>query len=421
MTTRRPRPGPWAVALAALAVACTSESLPVGGGGGGGGDVQQSRVAAQDAEAGDGLGASVALTADRFVAGAPGDDQNGSDAGSAYVFLVQAGGAVQEAKLLAPDAAAGDGFGGAASADGDVASVAASLDVLAEDSAGSATIFRRQGTAWPAEAQLQDPTPEAGGRFGTAVSLDGDAVVFGAGLDDVDGTVDAGSALVFRFDGTTWSTEARLAGGDVAAGDRLGASVGLSGPVAVAGAPAHDAAATDAGAAYLFRRTGTTWGQETKLVASDAAAGDGFGVAVDVDGNVAVVGAPLQDGAATDAGAVYVFRFDGSQWAPEARLAAADPAADDRMGFSVAVSGDRIVAGAPGDDGAGDGAGAVHVFRFDGTSWTEAAELTAEQGVAGDSLGAAVDVEASTAVAGAPGDDGGGSGAGAVYLFQQLP
>ena len=420
MTTRRPRPGPWAVALAALAVACTSESLPVGGGGGGG-DVQQSRVAAQDAEAGDGLGASVALTADRFVAGAPGDDQNGTDAGSAYVFLVQAGGAVQEAKLLAPDAAAGDGFGGAAAVDGDVAAVAASLDVLAEDSAGSAAIFRRQGTAWPAEIQLQDPTPEAGGRFGTAASLDGDAVVFGAGLDDVDGTVDAGSALVFRFDGTTWSTEARLAGGDVAAGDRLGASVGLSGSVAVAGAPAHDAAATDAGAAYVFRRTGTTWGQETKLVASDAASGDGFGVAVDVDGNVAAVGAPLQDGAATDAGAVYVFRFDGSQWVPETRLVAADPAAGDRMGFSVAVSGDRIVAGAPGDDGAGDGAGAVHVFRFDGTSWMEAAELTAGQGVAGDSLGAAVDVEGSTAVAGAPGDDGGGSGAGAVYLFQQLP
>lgn len=418
--TRRSPPGPGLVVAAVALAACSGESLPVGGGGGGD-EVRQSRLAAQDAEAGDALGASVALGAGRVVAGSPGDDQNGSDAGSAYVFLVREGGATQEAKLLAPDGAAGDALGGAVATDGLVAAVTAPLDVLADDSAGSATIFRRESATWPVESQVQATEPERGAVFGTAVSIGGDALIFGAALDDVNGTADAGSALVFRFDGSAWVPEALLRAADAGPGDGLGTSVGLSGDVAVAGAPGHDAGGTDAGAAYVFRRSAGTWDRDTRLVAGDAAAGDGFGTATDVEDVVVAVGAPLQDGAGADAGAVYVFRFDGTRWVPEAKLVGADPAAGDRLGASVAVSGDRIVAGAPGHDGKGDGAGAARLFLFDGTSWAEAAVLTADGGAPGDSLGSSVDVEAAVAVAGAPGDDGGGPGAGAVHVFRQLP
>jgi hypothetical protein len=159
----------------------------------------------------------------------------------------------------------------------------------------------------------------AGDRFGNAVSLSSKTVVVGAYRDDgvdVDNNLltDAGSVHVFRYDGTSWNEEAGLTAGDLAARDRFGFAVAVSGNTLVVGSPYDDDLGSSSGAAYVFRYDGATWVEEAKLLAADLAAGDKFGNAVAIDGDTLVVGAPYHDAGENDSGAAYVFRYDGATW-----------------------------------------------------------------------------------------------------------
>ena len=135
----------------------------------------------------------------------------------------------------------------------------------------------------------------------------------GACGDDVGANADQGSAYVFTRSGTTWSQQAKLTAADGAAGDWFGYSVAVSGDTAVVGAAGDDVGANaDQGSAYVFARSGTTWTQQAQLTAADGAAGDCFGRSVAVSGDTAVVGASDDDvGANTDQGSAYVFGGPG--------------------------------------------------------------------------------------------------------------
>ncbi|MCH7820343.1 MAG: T9SS type A sorting domain-containing protein [Candidatus Marinimicrobia bacterium] len=159
----------------------------------------------------------------------------------------------------------------------------------------------------PAYAQISEfkltaSDNAAGDEFGRSASISGDYAVVGAEFDDDNGT-DAGSAYVFKRSGTSWAQEAKLLASDGAAGDVFGFSVSISGDYAVVGA--HDDG-DHSGSAYLFKRTGTSWTEEAKLLASDGAAGDHFGV-VSISGGYVVVGAYFDDDNGTDAGSAYLY------------------------------------------------------------------------------------------------------------------
>ena len=168
-------------------------------------------------------------------------------------------------------------------------------------------------------------------------------------MDDGAAGVDQGSAYVFVRSGGVWSQQQKLLASDAAAGDLFGVSVAISGETVVVGAPFDDGAAGfDQGSAYVFVRSGGVWSQQQKLEASDAAAGDMFGSSVAISGETVVVGAPLDDGAAgTDQGSAYVFVRSGGVWSQQQKLEASDAAAVDCFGFSVAISGETVVVGAP--------------------------------------------------------------------------
>ena len=142
----------------------------------------------------------------------------------------------------------------------------------------------------------------------------------------------------------------------------------ISGDTAVVGAILDDDNGSASGSAYVFTRTGTTWTEEAKLTASDAAFDDVFGESVTVSGDTAVVGAPGDDDAGTNSGSAYVFTRGGSTWTQQAKLTASDAAFGDSFGASVTVSGDTAVVGARGDDDAGSASGSAYVFRFDTAS-----------------------------------------------------
>jgi len=202
----------------------------------------------------------------------------------------------------------------------------------------------------------------ANDRFGNSVSISGDYAVVGAIFDDDNGN-DAGSAYVFKRTGTSWAEEAKLLPSDGAADDRFGVSVSIFGDYAVVGAWNHDDNGNGSGSAYVFKRTGTTWVEEAKLLASDGAADDAFGVKVSIFGDYAVVGAWKHDDNGNGSGSAYVFKRTGTSWAQEAKLLASDGAASDYFGISVFIFGDYAVVGAAFDNDNGQWSGSAYVYN----------------------------------------------------------
>jgi hypothetical protein len=325
---------------------------------------QQAKLTAADAAGGDRFGVAVAVSGDTAVVGAnAADTPAGSNVGSAYVFVRSAGTWALQAKLTAADAAAVDNFGISVAISGDTAVVGAYLDSTpAGSNAGSAYVFVRSAGTWAQQQKLTAADAAAGDRFGISVAVSGDTAVVGAYLDDAPAGMDSGSAYVFVRSAGTWAHQQKLAADAAAAADNFGMSVAVSVDTAVVGA--HLEGGTNAGSAYVFVRSAGTWAQQQKLAASDAAANDNFGASVAVSGDTAVVGAPFDDIAAgTDAGSAYVFVRSAGTWAQQQKLAASDADAGDRFGIAVAVSGDTAVVGAYFDDApVGPDAGSAYVF-----------------------------------------------------------
>ena len=231
------------------------------------------------------------------------------------------------------------------------------------------------------------------------------------------------------------SEQAKLTPSDGAAGDQFGRSVAVSGDTVVVGAFLDDDKDTNSGSAYVFVEPAVGWGLgplsgSAKLTASDGAAGDVFGVTVAISGDTVVVGASGDDDDGSSSGSAYVFVKPAGGWTgdltEDAKLTASDGAADDLLGFSVAVSGDTVVVGAfsDDDDDKGSNSGSAYVFVEPGGGWTgglaEGAKLTASDGAAGDSFGTSVAVSDDTVVVGANRDDDGDAAFanfGSAYVF----
>ena len=324
----------------------------------------------------------------------------------------------QQAKLVASDGAADDFLGRFSSIDGDYAIVGAQYEDTKGLNAGAAYIFVRSGTSWTQQAKLVASDGAASDNFGWSVSISGDYAIVGAQYEDDKGS-NAGAAYVFVRSGTTWTQQAKLTASDGAANDYFGYSVAISGDYAIVGAYLEDDKGVNAGAAYVFVRSGTTWTQQAKLLASDGETGDVFGQSVSISGVTALIGASGDDDKGSSAGAAYVFVRSGTAWTQQAKLTASDGAASDKLAYSsVSISGDYAVAGAYGEDDKGGDAGAAYVFKRNGTSWSQQAKLTASDGAANDYFGISIAISGNYIVAGAYGEDDKGSNAGAAYFFE---
>lgn len=330
---------------------------------------QQARLTASDAGGADNFGMSVAIHGDTAIVGAWADDHVGAaNGGSAYVFVRSGATWSEQAKLVASDFAQGDVFGISVGIHGDTAVVGArDDDGLAGSNQGSAYVFLRSGATWSEQAKLTASDAMATDMFGTSVAISLDTVIVGARGGDA-AQSGQGTAYVFVRSGTTWSQQAELAASDGLTSDGFGISVAIDGDSAVVGSDQDDGpAGPDQGSAYAFVRSGTTWSQQAKVVPTDAQAFDRFGWSAAIDGDRVVVGAYLEEPVAPnnlDEGAAYVFMRTGTSWTEEAKLKAMDAAPGDQYGYSVAVSADTVAAGAWKNDGAaGTDSGGAYVHR----------------------------------------------------------
>ncbi|MBN1811580.1 MAG: PKD domain-containing protein, partial [Anaerolineae bacterium] len=371
----------------------------------GGHTVAQAKLRARDGRSGDNLGRSVAIDGNTAVLGAPYDDDGGTNAGSAYVFVREGPTWVQQAKLLADDGYRYDYFGFSVAVGGDTIVVGAYGDDDQGSDSGSAYVFERQEDAWVQQAKLTAGDGGSDDRFGMSVVIHGDTILVGAA--GADGT---GAAYVFLREGTAWTRQAKLTASDGAVGDEFGGAVAIDGSTIVIGARKDDGA----GAAYVFSE-GSGWitkTQDAKLTAGDRASGDEFGGAAAIAGDIAVIGAKYDDDGGDGSGSAYVFVREGAAWTQQAKLVPDDGAANDYFGNSVAAGDGMVVVGANRDDDRGSDSGSAYVFVRRENTWAQRAKLTASDGGQNDRFGGAAAVDEDTIVVGADGDS-----AGSAYVF----
>jgi hypothetical protein len=273
-------------------------------------------------------------------------------------------------KRIASDAEDGDTFCNSVAISGDYVVVGAMMEDAAGTDRGAAYIFARNQDgldAWGEVAILTASNAEDGDYFGRSVAISGDYVVVSANKEDGAAGTDRGAAYVFdrNFGGPdAWGEAAILTASDTQDGDEFGCSVSIGGDFVVVGADHEDGAGTDRGAAYVFDRNQDgpdTWGEAVKLTALDAEDGDLFGWSVAISSDSVVIGAPYEGDVGVDLGAAYVYhQTQGILW----KLTALDAEDGDLFGYSVSVSinGDYVVVGAPFEDSTGTDLGAVYIY-----------------------------------------------------------
>ena len=382
---------------------------------------QEARIQSSDIASGDNLSYDVDISTDgNTVAVGALVASSDSQKGAAYIFTRSGTIWSQEAKLQPSDVASSDYAGTALSisGDGNTLVIGARGHDGGQTNAGAAYIFTRSGTTWSQEAKLVASSQGQYYNFGVgvAISTDGDTVVVGSDGDATGGT-SAGSAYVFTRSGTTWSQQAYIQCSDRAANDLFGQSIALSddGNYAAIGVKEK----SGGGAAYVFTRSGTTWSQQAKIVSSDLQTGDAFGVMIDIsdDGATVIVGANNEDTGATSAGSAYVFTRSGTSWSQQAKLQASDKEIYDQFGISAKLdkTGDLAIVGAWLEDTDYSNAGAAYVFTRDGTTWSQQSKITATDSTkaSGDNFGITLAICSNTAIVGSWYVDG----KGAAYIF----
>jgi len=359
-------------------------------------------------------------------------------------------------------------------------------DNSATDS-GAVYVFTHTNSGWTQQAYIKAGNTLAGANFGEALTLsnDGGTLAVGAPFEDSATTTinstpnhlaaGAGAAYVFARSGSNWSQQAYIKASNTVADMYFGWSVALSddGNTLAAGAPGEANSATgvnpatmsrttaNAGAAYLFSRSGSSWSQQAYVKASNTNAEDNFGVALALSGagTTLAVGAPYEsstatgiggnqtDNSAAKSGAVYVFAGSGSSWTQQAYVKASNTGAADNFGAALAISdtGDTLAVGAPYESSNATGiggsqtsntapkAGAAYVFKRTSTTWAQQAYIKASNANTNDDFGSALALssDGNALVVGAIGEsanstginsnqsDNSKDGVGAAYLFNR--
>jgi hypothetical protein len=313
---------------------------------------EQAQLLASDGAAGDSFGYSVALHGDTAVVGAPLADIGGeAGEGAVYVFERLAGSWTQAQKLVASDGDELDNLGESVALGGDtlIAGAISEEGAVGEgregcQGSGAAYVFVRQGGLWVEQAKLFDPNGQCSELFGNDVALEADTALIGAYNFSSEGVPGQGAAYVYTRIGGIWGLEQRLLASDGDTSDLFGRSVALDRDTALIGAEQKDIGGNiRQGAAYVFRRSGTSWTEEQRLTASDGHAEASFGIGAALMGNLALVGAEFNFPGDPERGVVYEYRYQGGAWVEIQKFAAPQGNNFDAFGQAISLTSDRVL------------------------------------------------------------------------------
>lgn len=287
------------------------------------------------------------------------------------------------------------------------------------------------------QASFLPPEPYVGSeQFGASIDMDGSRIAFGSPGATITDLTAAGA--VYIFEGTPPENPVSavqtgyLTAPVPARTDQFGFSVGISGDWAIVGARFNDAAATNAGAVYLYRRSPeAVWTYVQTITAPDAAAQDQFGNSVAISGGYAVIGAPFSGAGGSKVGAVYVYKWSeaDSLWVFASKISSPNPVASDFFGRAVDIDGTRILVGAPQADAPNPGgsgvitdSGLAFVFESDGATtptWTSVATLAAYDPAPTSNYANSLALSGDRIVIGCSLDDSSGENSGAAYIYER--
>lgn len=375
------------------------------------------KLLALDGAAGDWYGWSVAIDGDIAVVGSPRDDDKTSASGGVYIYEHQIDGSwVEIAKLLASDGNDDELFGLSVDISGDKIIVGAyNLGNVNGNIGGAAYIFERQiDGSWIEVAMLTVPFLLFDDAFGNSVSISGNTAVVGA-----PGANGNSSAYVFerQLDGT-WIEKAELIPSDRGRREFFGWSVAILDDEIVVGAYGDD---NEQGSAFIFeRQSNGSWVEKVKLSASDGVPGELFGRSVAITEDRIIVGADRDDDNGTWRGSAYIFeRQPDSSWVEQSKLLASDSQGGSFFGQTVSISENVAIVGVAHDNENGSLSGSVYIYeRQSNGDWEETQKLTASDGEFGDFFGYSVSISANKIIIGAPTDDDRGNGSGSAYIFE---
>ncbi|MBI1825073.1 MAG: hypothetical protein HY287_14940 [Planctomycetes bacterium] len=430
---------------------------------------QEARLTAPTPRFGDGLGRSVALDGNTLLAGAWADDDRALASGAAQLFhlapankTLMAGAPTDFSnhvaaancsvtRLEGADISEYDRFGKAVGVAGDLVYVAADQKTVEQSfGAGAVYVYESSDLTSPTKITASDATRYGG--FGSSLSAEDDRILVGANskayvlrkMDEswieeqrwtsaqygngfgssvslrnrVAAIGGLQAAHVFRLASGVWNHETALIPGDLGAYDQYGTAISTDGARVAVGASYQDSPDKDAGAVYVFRFDGNSWTRETKLLGHTAF--EQFGKSVSIDGEWCAIGTWAASDAGPWSGAVYIYRFDGNGWSLQDRITPLGSSAGDDFGYAVALRGENLLVGAPADDATACDGGAVYRFRWDGQHWSQAARIAADDALNSSAFGYSVALDGDNAAAGAVFDRSVARNGGAAYLIPQV-
>jgi|694.fasta_scaffold06876_21 hypothetical protein len=331
-------------------------------------------VTASDAGANDAFGTSLAVDSNNlYMAVSASGDNTGGNQGSVYIFFRGSGSWVQQQKITSPTTSLNFATRQLAmNANGDYLAIP-------DTQVNRVYVYTRVSSTWTLQATLTGSDTVAGDQFGRAISIssNGDYLVVGAPNADISGQTDAGAAYIFIRSGTTWTQQAKLQASDRQANDILGTSVVINstGDFVALGAPQEDNVGSNAGATYFYTRSGTTWTQRNKVQSSDVSANDNFGgsLSISADNLYLIIGARGDNG---DSGSVYVFNYIGGSivYTQGAKVTPNIPIAGQLFGTNSDINfdGTRMVVSVESNSADGQ---SVYLFERSGSTWTQSFQI----------------------------------------------
>lgn len=361
-----------------------------------------------------GVGRAVDIKGDRSIVGAIGSNSGGSPYNAASIFDRDAQGWHFAQQLVPLNLQASTAtFGISVAVEGTTAIVGADLDGETVWQSGAVYTFEKGPTGFAQAQKIFHPESIMDGNFGRSIDLDGNTLIVGA--PGLTGGSPPPAAYAFTKQNGLWTLQSKLV--PVANANKIetfGYSVAVSGDFAVIGDEGDFTQGFfHRGAARVFHRTGTTWAETQQLMAFDTNIYHGFGEAVSISGDTIAVGAPGDDDLGYLAGAVYIYRFNGSTWGLEQKIKASDGVADDSFGRQLSLYGNTLVVGEEANDGAANSGGAAYVFQRSGSSWTQTSKLFSADIATDNLFGHSVAVDNGQFITGATN----ASPFGAAYVF----
>ncbi|MBN1879751.1 FG-GAP repeat protein [bacterium] len=308
-----------------------------------------------------------------------------------------------ETQLMHTGASTKDRFGHTVSVSNNAILVGAPYDDDSGSNAGAVYFYQYDGTSWTQQQKIIHSAVTADDEFGSSISIENDQAIIGAPADNTHGDY-SGAAYFYRFDGSTWNEDAVVSDPAGASFDQFGSSIAISGDYAFVGVPNDDDQGSNAGSVFVYYNGGSGWAFHQKL--EPGAGSTSFGRSVSMDGSLAAIGADGDDQMGLNAGAVYVFRLDGTTWTLDQTVTAGDPGIEDYFGTAVALDSPQLLIGAPKDNDLGSDSGSVYVFTRDSGTFTQKEKLNAGDGTASALFGDALALSGRFAIVGSHSRDG---------------